>query len=71
MKIVLTPGELRKRESRFMHLFSGEVSKSESTESGVPDSGHSDELAARVERLEAEMAELKQRLATLLADKGA
>mgnify|MGYP003366001909 FL=1 len=61
------PREPGKRESRYMQLFCGDaipqVETSESVTSG-------DELTARVEALETEVAELKQRLASLLAHLG-
>lgn len=61
------PREPGKRECRYMQLFCGDaiplVETSESVTSG-------DELTARVEALETEVAELKQRLASLLAHLG-
>lgn len=58
-----------KRESRFMHLFSGEVEQLESfTETDAPEGN--DSLTARVEALEEEVAGLKQRLDALLAHLG-
>lgn len=58
-----------KRESRFMHLFSGEVELFESiTETDAPEGN--DSLTARVEALEEEVAGLKQRLDALLAHLG-
>jgi len=58
-----------KRESRFMHLFSGEVELLESfTETDTPEGN--DSLTARVEALEEEVAGLKQRLDALLAHLG-
>lgn len=58
-----------KRESRFMHLFSGEMEPLESfTETDAPDGN--DSLTARVEALEEEVAGLKQRLDALLAHLG-
>lgn len=55
----------RKRESRYMHLFCGEVDDTASfAEETPPVAG---ELQARVEALENEVAELKQRLDSLLA----
>jgi len=65
VRLAREPG---KRESRFMHLFSGEVSNvagaaEEPLFSSAPESA---DLAARVETLEAEVAELKQRLENLL-----
>ncbi|MGK3223843.1 YceH family protein [Enterobacter soli] len=58
-----------KRESRFMHLFSGELELPESfTETDAPEGN--DSLTARVEALEEEVAGLKQRLDALLAHLG-
>ncbi|PVZ85047.1 DUF480 domain-containing protein [Serratia sp. S1B] len=61
--VVRLPREPGKRESRFMHLFSGEIDAvpAEETESV------SDSLAERVAVLEANVAELKQQLQQLLA----
>lgn len=57
-----------KRESRYMHLFSGEPEAAiTDDEMLTPPSG---ELIARVEQLEAEVAELKARLDSLLAHLG-
>lgn len=65
--VVRLEREAGKRESRYAHLFSGEVenvatSAIESTYSAPVDSG----LAERVEALEAEVAELKERVQSLL-----
>ncbi len=66
VRLAREPG---KRESRFMHLFSGEVSDTASEDdvfnalTGVADA----ELAARVAILETEVVELKQRLDHLLS----
>lgn len=66
VRLAREPG---KRESRYMHLFSGDVdAESVATESDRP--ANSDDLAARVEALEDEMAGLKQRLDALLAHLG-
>ncbi len=66
VRLAREPG---KRESRFMHLFSGEVSNvatgAEDTLFGVPAMGTTD-LEKRVAELETEVAELKQRLDHLL-----
>ncbi|WP_437888071.1 YceH family protein [Phytobacter sp. V91] len=65
VRLAREPG---KRESRYMHCFSGEV---ESTISEPEtDSPAADSLAARVDALEIEVAELKQRLASLLEHLG-
>jgi uncharacterized protein YceH (UPF0502 family) len=66
--VVRLPREPGKRESRYMHLFSGEVDASAMAEQNV--SPVSDSLHARVDALEAEVAELKQRLNSLLAHLG-
>ncbi|MCU6664058.1 YceH family protein [Silvania hatchlandensis] len=58
-----------KRESRFMHLFSGDVEtpvNAVDTDTSLADVG----LAARVEALENEVEDLKQRLDSLLAHLG-
>ncbi|MFS7246036.1 DUF480 domain-containing protein [Rahnella inusitata] len=65
VRLAREPG---KRESRFMHLFSGEVSNvaSATEEPSYATVAEESGLAARVETLEAEVAELKQRLENLL-----
>ena len=60
VRLTREPG---KRESRFMHLFSGEVD--EASLAPAETSDESDDLRERVARLEREMAELKQQLARL------
>ena len=66
VRLAREPG---KRESRYMHLFSGEVDAASATaESDRPE--RNDSLAARVEALEEEVAGLKQRLDALLAHLG-
>ncbi|WP_330982060.1 MULTISPECIES: YceH family protein [Enterobacterales] len=66
--VVRLPREPGKREQRYMHLFSGEVDLSATApESASP---ASNDLAGRVEALEAEVADLKQRLDSLLAHLG-
>lgn len=67
--VVRLPREPGKRESRYMHLFSGEV---DASQLAVPQSAAqpADDLTARVELLENEVAELKQRLDSLLAHLG-
>lgn len=66
VRLAREPG---KRESRYMHLFSGEVDAASTTaESDRPE--RNDSLAARVEALEEEVAGLKQRLDALLAHLG-
>ena len=66
--VVRLPREPGKRESRYMHLFSGEAApESTSVERDAP---QPEDLAARVTTLEGEVAELKQRLDSLLAHLG-
>ncbi|MNC17268.1 hypothetical protein D3C75_651420 [compost metagenome] len=67
--VVRLPREPGKRESRYMHLFSGEVDASELAASQSP-ALPTEDLTARVEQLESEVAELKQRLDSLLAHLG-
>ncbi|HED3066201.1 TPA: YceH family protein [Kluyvera ascorbata] len=67
--VVRLPREPGKRESRYMHLFSGEVDlQAIAAQSDAPVADES--LLARVEMLEGEVAELKQRLDSLLAHLG-
>jgi uncharacterized protein YceH (UPF0502 family) len=62
------PREPGKREQRFMHLFSGDVENAAvSVETETPETHN---LAARVDALESEVEELKQRLDSLLAHLG-
>lgn len=66
VRLAREPG---KRESRYMHLFSGDVDisvKSSATDMNAGD----DDLVARVEALEDKVAGLKQRLDALLAHLG-
>lgn len=66
LRLAREPG---KRESRFMHLFSGDVETLVSeAEATTPENAPA--LAARVEALENDVAELKQRLDALLAHLG-
>ena len=67
--VVRLPREPGKRESRFAHLFCGEVAgaitdglAAAETDGGGVDTGELDALRARVEALEAGMAELKRLL---------
>jgi Uncharacterized protein conserved in bacteria len=62
------PREPGKREHRFMHLFSGDVETLITAVEAVAPAN--DDLAARVEVLEGEVEELKQRLDSLLAHLG-
>ncbi|MFH7905908.1 YceH family protein [Enterobacter cloacae] len=66
VRLTREPG---KRESRYMHLFSGEVDTSTVLADSAAPAAH-DSLAARVEALEEEVAGLKQRLDALLAHLG-
>ncbi|HDT6546841.1 TPA: YceH family protein [Kluyvera ascorbata] len=67
--VVRLPREPGKRESRYMHLFSGEVDlQSVAAQSSAP--AADSDLRDRVEALEGEVAELKQRLDSLLAHLG-
>ncbi|MDU4841713.1 MAG: YceH family protein [Leclercia adecarboxylata] len=66
LRLAREPG---KRESRYMHLFSGEVDTAvAATEAAAPVADET--LLARVEALENEVEELKQRLDSLLAHLG-
>ncbi|PSS53581.1 DUF480 domain-containing protein [Enterobacter sp. FS01] len=66
LRLAREPG---KRESRYMHLFSGEVDTAVTTaEAAAPVADET--LLARVEALENEVVELKQRLDSLLAHLG-
>ncbi|EOC9242513.1 YceH family protein [Enterobacter cloacae] len=66
VRLAREPG---RRESRYMHLFSGEVDTSTVLADSAAPAAH-DSLAARVEALEEEVAGLKQRLDALLAHLG-
>ncbi|AUU84940.1 YceH family protein [Leclercia adecarboxylata] len=65
LRLAREPG---KRESRYMHLFSGEVETAAAAETVAP--ATEETLLARVEALENEVEELKQRLDSLLAHLG-
>ena len=65
VRLAREPG---KRESRYMHLFCGEVDEPVSSDD-APQAASGD-LHARVKALEGEVAELKQRLDSLLAHLG-
>ena len=65
IRLAREPG---KRESRYMHLFCGEVDEDIAAADELPVA--SGDLQARVEALETEVAELKQRLDSLLAHLG-
>ena len=67
--VVRLPREPGKRESRYMHLFSGEVDL-QAVAAQIDAPAADDSLLARVEMLEGEVAELKQRLDSLLAHLG-
>lgn len=65
IRLAREPG---KRENRYMHLFCGEVDEAIAAADEPPVA--SGDLQARVEALETEVAELKQRLDSLLAHLG-
>lgn len=65
IRLAREPG---KRESRYMHLFCGEVDEAIAAADQLP--AASGDLQARVAVLETEVAELKQRLDSLLAHLG-
>ncbi|MBW7619308.1 YceH family protein [Citrobacter portucalensis] len=65
IRLAREPG---KRENRYMHLFCGEVDEAIAAADELPVA--SGDLQARVEALETEVAELKQRLDSLLAHLG-
>lgn len=65
VRLAREPG---KRESRYMHLFCGDVDE-QAIATEVPQATAGD-LQARVELLESEVAELRQRLESLLAHLG-
>lgn len=68
--VVRLPREPGKRESRYMHLFSGDVETLINAVDAVSPLDGDNDLVARVEVLENEVAELKQRLASLLEHLG-
>lgn len=61
--VVRLPREPGKRESRFMHLFSGQIDAAPAE----AEEANAGELTERVVRLEAEVVELKQQVQQLLA----
>ncbi|MBJ9240852.1 YceH family protein [Citrobacter braakii] len=65
VRLAREPG---KRESRYMHLFCGDIDEAMATADELP--AASGDLQARVEALETDVAELKQRLDSLLAHLG-
>jgi len=67
--VMRLPREPGKRESRFMHLFSGDVETLFNVVEAVAPADD-ESLTARVDALEMEVAELKQRLDSLLAHLG-
>jgi len=67
--VMRLPREPGKRESRFMHLFSGDVETLVNVVEAVAPADD-ESLTARVDALEMEVAELKQRLDSLLAHLG-
>ncbi|WP_312949013.1 YceH family protein [Superficieibacter sp.] len=66
--VLRLPREAGRRESRYMHLFSGDADSAIAV--AEPSALPADDLSARVEALEGEVAELKQRLESLLAHLG-
>lgn len=68
--VMRLPREPGKRESRYMHLFSGDVEVLAQIADDFAPVPVDDDLRARVETLEGEVAELKQRLASLLEHLG-
>ncbi len=66
--VVRLPREPGKRESRYMHLFSGDTAPEATADAS--EALPAEDLAARVAALESEVAELKQRLDSLLAHLG-
>ncbi|MCS2172497.1 YceH family protein [Scandinavium sp. TWS1a] len=65
------PREPGKREQRFMHLFNGDVEHAAVTAvTAETDMPETNSLVARVDALESEVEELKQRLDSLLAHLG-
>ena len=67
VRLAREPG---KRESRYMHLFSGDVETLINVVETVSPLDSDNDLASRVEALENDVAELKQRLASLLEHLG-
>lgn len=65
VRLAREPG---KRESRYMHLFCGDVDEAMAAADELP--AASGDLQARVDALETDVAELKQRLDSLLAHLG-
>lgn len=63
--VVKLPREPGKRESRYQHLFSGEVDVESLAVVSAPVSGVKTATTERIEALEAEVAQLKQELAEL------
>ena len=68
--VVRLPREPGKRESRYMHLFSGDVETLINVVETVSPLDSDNDLASRVEAPENDVAELKQRLASLLEHLG-
>jgi uncharacterized protein YceH (UPF0502 family) len=62
VRLAREPG---KRESRYAHLFSGEVKSGTAATSAAADSDHSPSLGARVYRLEQQVADLAEQLGRL------
>ncbi len=64
MKLEREPG---KRESRYAHLFSGEVSQNPSVAVNIPAEKTDDELLARIDKLEQQVAQLTEQMESLLS----
>ncbi len=67
VRLAREPG---KRESRYRHLFCGEQETQTAVDNAVPSFAVAGDLTGRVEQLEAEVAELRLRLDSLLAHLG-
>lgn len=67
VRLAREPG---KRESRYRHLFCGELETQTAVDNAVPSFAVAGDLTGRVEQLEAEVAELRLRLDSLLAHLG-
>ncbi|CCJ92150.1 Protein of unknown function YceH [Cronobacter turicensis 564] len=67
MRLAREPG---KRESRYMHLFCGEPDAAALVAHDENTGADTDALTARVETLEREVAELRERLESLLGHLG-
>ena len=63
VRLAREPG---KRESRYAHLFSGEVQSGAAATSAAADPDHSPSLGARVYRLEQQVADLAEQIRVTL-----